>query len=95
LGPLNTLSEQATDPPCRTINSGMEIEVGLLNGYPSERLEFRRDAAAFLCSTARSAQPGHLYDNAAHPVAVPAQLKTQPLLDISLQCIGQISIPNF
>jgi hypothetical protein len=94
LGPLKTLGEQSTDPPCRTINRGMEIEVGLLNGYPSERLEFRRNAAAFLCSTARSAQPRHPYDNAAHPVAVSAQLKTQPLLDISLEGIGQISIPN-
>jgi len=95
LGPLKTLSEQATDPPCRTINCGMEIEVRLLNGYPSERLKFRRDAASFPCSTARSAQPGHLYDNAAHAIAIPAQLKTQALLDKSLQCIGQISIPNF
>jgi hypothetical protein len=94
LGPLKTLTEQATDPPGRTINSGMEIEVGLLNGHPSEGLEFRADAAAFPCPTARSVQPRNLYDDPAHPVAIPAQLKTQPLLDISLQRIGQISIPN-
>jgi hypothetical protein len=94
LGPLKTLTEQATDPLGRTINSGMEIEVGLLNSHPSEGLEFRGDAATFLCPTARSVQPRNLYDDAAYPVAIPAQLKTQPLLDISLQRIGQISIPN-
>jgi hypothetical protein len=94
LSTVNALTKQATEPPGRPINSGIEIDVGLLNGHPPERFEFRGYAAAFLYPTPRSVQPGHLYDHAAHPVAIPAQLKTQPLLDISLQRTSQISIPN-